>query len=43
MKGPNIMNINENRINMEKLAVMEFETFSEVVSLLVSLYTKEYV
>jgi len=40
-KGPNIMNIKENRINIEKLAVMEFETFSETESFLVSRYTNE--
>ncbi len=41
IKGPNIININEKRINIEKLAVIEFETFSDAFSLLVSLYTKE--
>ena len=43
MKGPNIININENRINIEKLAVMEFEIFSDIKSFLVRRYTKEYV
>jgi len=43
MKGPNIININENRINIEKLAVMELEIFSDIESFLVMRYTKEYV
>jgi hypothetical protein len=41
MKGPNIMNKNENMINIEKLTVIELETFSETESFLVSLYIKE--
>lgn len=41
MKGPNIININENKINIEKLAVMEFEIFSDIKSFLVRRYIKE--
>jgi hypothetical protein len=41
MKGPNIMNTNENRISIEKLAVIELETLSEIESFLVSRYIKE--
>lgn len=43
IKGPSIMKINENRINIEKLAVMEFDTFSETESFLVRRYIKEYI
>ena len=41
MKGPNIMKRKENRISIEKLAVMELETLSETDSLLVNLYIRE--
>lgn len=41
MKGPNIMKRKENRINIEKPAVMELETLSETDSFLVNLYMKE--
>lgn len=40
-KGPNIMKRKENRINMEKLAVMEFEILSETDSFFVNLYMRE--
>jgi hypothetical protein len=37
------MKRNENRISMEKLAVMEFEIRSEMESFFVNLYIREYV